>query len=448
VTAAQGADPVPEGDAAEVALPEAVRARVVSLTADAIGRLDVETVPTTLRRVAAFAAQRRARLAGSQLAGALVGDEAFRAAVADQVRSDVPELASTVDEGNAPAAADPVDVAALAYLLRPEGWQRLVQAATDAAAQQDAGGRQRRLEARLERLEAQVTKAAGDLRESHRRHREQLAELKAETSDLRHRLGDARSRLRAAESAAEHARAEVDEAKAAVAVERSGAEAENRRLRQQLEQAERDLAAVRRTERDDRGTATMRARLLLDTVVDAAQGLRRELSLPAGDAAPADQVAAHVAEEGATVSSSHGSLSLDDPLRLDQLLALPRVHVVVDGYNVTKTAWPELPLDRQRERLLAGLAPLTARSNAELTVVSDAADQADRPPVTRPRGVRVLFSPAGVIADDVIRDLVAVEPAGRPVVVISSDQQVVRDVTADGARAAGATALVRLLARS
>ena len=42
--------------------------------------------------------------------------------------------------------------------------------------------------------------------------------------------------------------------------------------------------------------------------------------------------------------------------------------------------------------------------------------------------MRVLFSPLGVIADDVIRELVAAEPQGRPLVVVSSDQEVARDV--------------------
>ena len=59
-----------------------------------------------------------------------------------------------------------------------------------------------------------------------------------------------------------------------------------------------------------------------------------------------------------------------------------------------------------------------------------------------PRGVRVVFSPEGVIADDVIRQLVAAEPRGRVVVVVSSDQAVARDVVRGGARAVPATALI------
>ena len=39
-----------------------------------------------------------------------------------------------------------------------------------------------------------------------------------------------------------------------------------------------------------------------------------------------------------------------------------------------------------------------------------------------------------MIADDVIRELVDAEPQGRPLVVVSSDQEVVRDVTRSGAR--------------
>ena len=38
-------------------------------------------------------------------------------------------------------------------------------------------------------------------------------------------------------------------------------------------------------------------------------------------------------------------------------------------------------------------------------------------------------APPAVIADDVIRELVAAEPHGRVVVVVTSDHEVVRDVT-------------------
>jgi hypothetical protein len=59
--------------------------------------------------------------------------------------------------------------------------------------------------------------------------------------------------------------------------------------------------------------------------------------------------------------------------------------------------------------------------------------------------VRVRFSPPGVTADDVIRDLVAAEPPGRPVAVVSADREVADGVRRTGARPVDSRALLRLL---
>ena len=159
-----------------------------------------------------------------------------------------------------------------------------------------------------------------------------------------------------------------------------------------------------------RELASVRLRLLLDTVLDAAGGLRRELALPpGGDLRPADTVAA-VEPSLAPVG---GLRPTDDPALLDELLALPQVHLVVDGYNVTKTAWPSAPLHSQRQRLVTGLGALVAQRRIEVTVVFDGAELSGPVRLTSPRGVRVRFSPPGVIADEVIRQLVRAEPAGR-----------------------------------
>ncbi|MEO6511359.1 MAG: NYN domain-containing protein, partial [Nocardioides sp.] len=189
--------------------------------------------------------------------------------------------------------------------------------------------------------------------------------------------------------------------------------------------------------------ATVRARLLLDAVIDAASGLRRELALPAVDGSPADRVEAGLAED-ATVGGAAGPVSA---AMLEQLLALPRSRLVVDGYNVSKTAWPDTSLESQRQRLVRALAPIVARTGAETTVVFDAARSTHRPVVAAPRGVKVVYSPPDVIADDVIRDLVAAEPAGRVVVVASDDQEVARDVKGAGARPVTATTLISLFDR-
>jgi predicted RNA-binding protein with PIN domain len=431
----------------EAPLADSVRTRVLALAAEALGRLEPDQVPVSLRRVASFTPARRARLAASQIAAVLSLDDDFRSRVADQVRTVLPDLSQALDDGVAAPAADPVDLAAVAYLLRPEGWTELVSTASESVEARRREAASAGSVERADRLRRRLESATDELKELRRRHREQLAQVKSENAELRHRLADARGRARSAEEAAEQAAAGLTEATAAAAAQAGEQEAEVRRLRARADALERDLQAVRRAERAERGTETLRARLLLDTLLETAQGLRRELALPAVAGAPADTVEAHVAEHGSRDSSGQGSLASDDPVFLDQLLMLPRVHLVVDGYNVTKAAWPELSLERQRDRLLGGLAPLVARSGAEVTVVFDAADSTERPLVNRPRGVRVLYSPPGMIADDLIRELVSAEPQGRPLVVVTSDREVARDVSRAGARVAAAPALSRLLSR-
>jgi predicted RNA-binding protein with PIN domain len=216
-------------------------------------------------------------------------------------------------------------------------------------------------------------------------------------------------------------------------------------MKSRLAEAETALEAARRATRESRGLEDVRLRLLLDTVVDAASGLRRELALPPVTERPADLVDAALPESSAA-ASERTQLS-DDPALLDQLLALPQAHLVVDGYNVTKTGYPDLSLEQQRNRLIGGLQALAARSGAEVTCCFDGATVAGRVPSLTGRGVRVLFSKPGEIADELIRRLVRAEPAGRPVVVVSSDREVADAVRRAGARTVSAAALVRRLDR-
>jgi predicted RNA-binding protein with PIN domain len=109
---------------------------------------------------------------------------------------------------------------------------------------------------------------------------------------------------------------------------------------------------------------------------------------------------------------------------------------------VSKTAWPSAPLEEQRNRLGSRVAALVAGKGIEVTIVFDGADLKHPPTVSAPRGVRVLFSPPGVIADDTIRHLVSAEPLGRPLVVVSTDREVAESVTKMGARSVASQALV------
>ena len=297
-------------DADELAgpLPDAVRARVVALASDALGRMPSETLPAALKRVSSFAPGRRAKLAGTQIVSVLETDNEFREHLAVQVRTALPDVAQALDSGAPPAAADPVDVAAIAYLIRPEGWAGALQAAVAAVvAERESETRSHSAE-QVGRLRRQVESLTEELKQTRQRQKDELARLKAENSELRHKLGDTRTKARVAESAAEGAAREIAEAQRGAAATVAQADAEVRRLRARIEELESAAGTLRRAERVERGTGTLRARLLLDTLLETAQGLRRELALPASEGSPADVVEAHVAEQGVKTSSGHGSL--------------------------------------------------------------------------------------------------------------------------------------------
>ena len=424
-------------------LPEEVRARVVVLTADVLP--SVPRVPPALRKVAEFAPARRARLGGTPISAALASDEEFRERVGVQLAAGVPGPLADLDAAEAELEADPVELAALAWLIRPDGGDTVLATATRLLAERPTATAAGSAEVHRWREKAQAADDA--LREARTRHRADLADLKADNATLRRKLGEARSALKDAVAAAEDAGRSAEEAHRHAEAAATAQDRELRQLRAQVERLEADAQAGRRTARADRDDATIRARLLLETVIDAASGLRRELGLPAVAGNPADRVEAGLEPEGSRPTSAAGSLGPSSPALLEQLLAMPRARLIVDGYNVSKTSWPSSSLEAQRIRLLNGIAPLVARTGAETTVVFDAAGSTSRPVVNAPRGVKVLFSPEGVIADDVIRDLVEAEPAGRVVVVVTSDQEVARDVARGGARVVGSDALVALLAR-
>ena len=409
-------------------LPEPVRTRIVALTADALP--DVPKLPPSVRRVATFAPARRAKLGGTAITEALADDD-FRSRVGIQLAA------------KSPAGTDPATEAGLAWLTRPEGWEDAVDRALKLVAERPEPADDR-ADREVERLRQRLADAEQTVRELKAAHRVQLDEVKADNTSLRRKLGDTRTAERDARAAAEEAEADRTRA-AAEADERTGAlEKENRRLRSQLERAEAAAAQGRRDARSDRDEATVRARVLLETVIDAANGLRRELALPSVSGSPGERVEAGLDAAPTTSGTSSAPAS---PALLEHLLAMPRARLLIDGYNVSKASWPASSLEAQRIRLVTALAPLVARTGAETTVVFDAAETDHRPPVVAPRGVRVLFSPRGVIADDVLRDLVAAEPTGRVVVVVTADQEIIRDVTADGARVVGPDVLLDLLSR-
>jgi predicted RNA-binding protein with PIN domain len=427
---------------------------VVALAADRLGTLSEEQVPAAVRPFRRFAPRRRAQAAAGPLAAALEQDAVFRQLVSESV----PEaLAAAVRSGTSPPAAPPAEVACAAYLLRPEGWEDVVEAAGAELAERE------RLAAGAATLDEvrRLTEQLEALRTSGREEAERLTAerdaARAEAAAAVRRAREAGSRAATAEralAAAAEAPDPVPEAGVGAGV---GADVEPvadagelRRLRSRLRTAEEALASARAAARGERREAQVRLRVLLDAVVGAAGGLQRELGLPPLDERPADALAASHAAPAGTPGAAAQGRSADDPALLDALLTAPAVHLLVDGYNVTKTGYGEQTLEVQRGRLLAGVGALAARTGVELTVVFDGAglEGARAPATVAPRGVRLLFSGPGQTADDVLRELVRAEPPGRPLVVVSSDREVADDVRRDGARAVPSRALLALLERS
>ncbi|MFF1529449.1 NYN domain-containing protein [Cellulomonas sp. NPDC058312] len=431
-------------------VPAAVRTTVLALAADVLGALDGAAVPVPLRAVRRFAPRRRADAGAGPLWTAVEQDDAFRAKVARAWSQAHPAAAATLlapDASDAPVAPDapdapdPLTLAVGAVLLRPDGWAERVAALVPATPAPDHSQAQMPSgthPARAERGDAELRRLTARVAAETTRADAAEAELAALRKELRRLRSDADRARAEARRSAEHA------ADVAAAAER--VHAESARVRAQADEDRRRADDLARTARADaavlRELAEVRVRLLLDTVVEAGAALRTELALPPAGRMPADLVAPeHVPAAARPTSRGRGA---DDPALLDELLAMPRAHLVVDGYNVTKLAWPDQSLAEQRRRLVERLANLAGRTGAEVTCCFDGQDAPPERAPSTPRGVRVLFS-SGEIADDLIRRLVRAEPTGRVVVVVTSDRALGADLEAAGARVLpSATLLARL----
>lgn len=422
------------------ALPPPVRTRLAEPAAAALGEMRQGDVPGRLRPVVRFAAAKRARLGLSVLVAALRDSTVFRTAVVDWCRTNRPEVLE-LDR------ADPADVAAAALLQGVAVAPHYVELVGYRSERGRLRSERDSALARSEKLAVEVDQLRGELAEARR-----AAERAGETVDsdadrFRRRLREQGVQLKEARREAELARADLERVQqesaaelAELAAQRDREQAKAQEDRARAERAAAEVEVARQSAREARQGDEVRLALLLDTMEGAVGGLRRELGATSHGPKPAEAV------PGVRAHSGTPDL-VPDRAALDRLLALPSVHLVVDGYNVTKTGYPEIPLADQRDRLAHQLASLAARTGVEVTVVFDGADVVSVP-AAGPRGVRVLFSEPGVQADDVIRSLVDAEPPGRQLIVATSDQAVVTSVRYRGAYAVASSVLLARINRT
>jgi hypothetical protein len=290
-------------DQAEPTLPEPVRARVIALVAAALGGMPADEVPPPLRRVAQFAPNRRARMGAPAIAAQLRADLVFRQRVADRVLDAAGDLGAAVREGTVPGAADPVEVAALTYLARPTGWRETLgqlteRLRTDA---ENAAVAERLRAAEHQVLRAEHERAVAKVEAE--KLRDELSRLRTEADALREQVRSLTRALREAKAAEKRANELLATERGRAARAASEAEAEIRRLRSRLIEAELAASGSRAAAKEARAVDDARLWLLLETIGQAAVGLRRELALEPATILPADHVAATMAQPAWTSCS-------------------------------------------------------------------------------------------------------------------------------------------------
>jgi predicted RNA-binding protein with PIN domain len=329
-----------------------------------------------------------------------------------------------------------VDPIGRLWLQRPEGWEaeaiRLAGEADAAAEAAEAAAELRRSEKRREAAEQATARVTAELvvlrsRLSERDSvidglRSDVVKLAELVDELRTELVDTRNEARHARDREAAAVAKLDAALAA----REAAVAEKGSAERIRDDVLADRAALA-AERSELARLAAMAGSLAEQLVSlsapspanrAERARRTPLSVPGGLLGSSSEVTEFFLRSGASV--------------------------IVDGYNVSKQAWPDLDLAGQRIVLLDAVENVARRYGCDITVVFDGAGVVGAT-ADRRRIVRVVFSPDDVIADDVIRDEVRRLPVTRAVVVVTNDQQIVRDVRGMGANTVNSEQLIALM---
>lgn len=375
------------------------------------------------------------------------------------------------------------------FLRRPEGWEVELAELVRGAAKADADARderaertrQRRLdaaEAAILRLEAalvvargEATKAADDLNAERRLRRD--AEERRDR--LERRVGSVEGERDSARRRAESLAASVDAL--TEELERARSDVARAVTDAEVARAATEHAASRASSmQDEIDRERVRADRLAETIDGALEMTDQLRGCLAGDAP--SPVAANDAHGASPAAASIGGPSQPAPPAVapsprgrpgprrtpsplpfgvfddsaeaaEHLVRVPKMVVLVDGYNATLSVWRDLPIADQRSRLLDACSELAARTGAELIVVFDGAepDVALPPPRAR-RRVRLQFSPPDVEADDVLLDLVEEVDPARPVTVASNDRRVREGAGARGANALSTVQLFAVLRRN
>jgi predicted RNA-binding protein with PIN domain len=429
-------------------VPEALLAGYLDAALVALRAADQGELPGPLRQYQAWTPKRlrHPRVLGL-VRRTLDLDESFRKAVDERVLEEEKALARLVRSGrHAEALASgetPEAVAKVGLALGREG-EAAVQAAVAAAATSQAraeaeavrsalAGAESELDTARERAESEVA-AARAARNELRGAREELRRVERERRALADRVEGLERELAAAAAALRAAREE-----AAASQRRLGGRVAE--LQARLTDAQRNYRALRRSA-GQVDPAVAEAVGALERDLDA---LRRATGLAGEPGGRGSGAVAGQAERRSPLAVP-GGRGADDPETLAAWMGTEGVLMLVDGYNVTKhpAGFPDRGLEDQRTLLLDLCRRLARRFGAEVTVVFDGGTVGPLPARLPLGPVEVVFTDAGRTADDEIVARTNAAPPERPVVVVTSDNELRARVAALGATVARSPALLGL----
>jgi predicted RNA-binding protein with PIN domain len=454
-TAQAHVDPLPD-------LPEELLAGYLDAALDTLRAADPGDLPGALRQYRTWTPRRlrHPRVLGL-VRRTLDLDRSFRDAVDKRVLDEEDTLARLLRSGRhaeALASGEAPEMVARVGLALGAGGAAAVTAAVEAAATSQAqaeaaavrsalAGAESELDAARARADAEAaaTRAA---REELRAAREELRRVERERRTLADRLEGLEREL--AQSAAA-LRAARDEA-AATQRRLGGRVAE---LQARLTESQRNYRALRRSA-GQVDPVVAEAVGALERDLDA---LRRATGL-AGDGGKGQGGGGSpgAGSSGGTATGPArrperrsplavpGGRGADDPETLAAWMGTDGVLVLVDGYNVTKhpQGFPDRGLEDQRTLLLDLCRRLARRFGTEITVVFDGGTVGPLPTRLPLGPVEVVFTDAGRTADDEIVARTNAAPPDRPVVVVTSDNELRSRVTTLGATVTRSPALLGL----
>jgi predicted RNA-binding protein with PIN domain len=378
-------------------------------------------------------------------------DRRFRSAVDERVLQDEDLLASLIRSGrHAEALASgesPEAVARVGIALGVSG-AAAVRAASDALDRN-------RAQAEAAEARSALAGAESDLEQARARADQEAAAARAARETLRAARNELRRAEREIHTLSQRCRTldqEVAKAAAALQAARAQAADEQRRLGGRIAELQALLAETQRQYRSLRKSSAQ-----LDPAVAEAVGalerdlsaLRRATGLSSAPKPQAGGLPGGRQPDRREPLPVPGGLAADDPETLGAWLAAPDVLVLVDGYNVTKheRGFPDRTLEDQRTLLLDLCRRVARRTGAEITVVFDGASVAPMPTRLPLGPISMVFTDAGRTADDEIVARVNAAPPGRPVVVVSSDNELRERSAALGASVTRSPALLGLANR-